>query len=44
MIIIINIILSLIDRIDQINKLTKEAEEAFKNEDFTETMKNTNYL
>lgn len=40
MIIIINIILSLIlsDRIDQINKLTKEAEEAFKNEDFTETI------
>ena len=26
------------DRIDQINKLTKEAEEAFKNEDFTETI------
>ena len=40
MIIIINIILSLIlsDRIDLINKLTKEAEEAFKNEDFTETI------
>lgn len=40
MIIIINILLSLIlsDRIDQINKLTKEAEEAFKNEDFTETI------
>lgn len=40
MIIIINIILSLIlsDRIDQINKLTKEAEEAFKNEDFTKTI------
>lgn len=40
MIIIINIILSLIlsDRIDQINKLTKEAEEAFKNQDFTETI------
>ena len=40
MIIIVNIIFSLIlsDKIDQINKLTKEAEEAFKNKDFTETI------
>ena len=40
MIIIINIIFSLMlsERIDQINKLTKEAEIAFKNEDFAETI------
>ena len=40
MIIIVNIIFSLIlsDKIYQINKLTKEAEEAFKNKDFTETI------
>ena len=40
MIIIINIIFSLMlsERIDQINKLTKEAEVAFKNEDFAETI------
>jgi len=40
MIIIINIIFSLMlsERIDQINKLTKEAEIAFKNKDFTETI------
>ena len=40
MIIIINIIFTLMlsERIDQINKLTKEAEVAFKNEDFAETI------
>lgn len=46
MIIIVNIIFSLIlsDKIDQINKLTKEAEEAFKNKDFTETIEKYDLL